>query len=78
MILDIFSRFVVGWLIAPRESAELAQQLIADTVARHDVLPGQLTCPVPCDHIPVRSWPLFKARQLMRDVIESMQGEKKS
>ena len=43
VILDIFSRFVVGWLIAPRESAELAQQLIADTVARHDVLPGQLT-----------------------------------
>ncbi|MDP1690675.1 MAG: integrase core domain-containing protein [Burkholderiaceae bacterium] len=43
VILDIFSRFVVGWLIAPRESAELAQQLIADTVARHDVEPGMLT-----------------------------------
>ncbi|MBK7000120.1 MAG: hypothetical protein IPH35_09155 [Rhodoferax sp.] len=26
-----------------RESADLAQQLIADTVARHEVLPGQLT-----------------------------------
>jgi putative transposase len=43
VILDIFSRFVVGWLIAERESAELAQQLIADTVARHDVEPGMLT-----------------------------------
>jgi transposase InsO family protein len=43
VILDIFSRYVVGWLIAPRESAELAQQLIADTVARHDVMPGALT-----------------------------------
>jgi len=43
VILDIFSRYVVGWLIAPRESAELAEQLIADTVARHDVMPGQLT-----------------------------------
>jgi transposase InsO family protein len=42
VILDIFSRFVVGWLIAPRECAELAQQLIADTVARHDVEPGRL------------------------------------
>ena len=39
---------------------------------------GVSTCPVPCDHIPVRSWPLFKARQLMRDVIESLQGGKKS
>jgi len=37
-----------------------------------------VTCPVPCDHIPVRSWPLFRARQLMRDVIESLQGAKKS
>ena len=43
MILDIFSRCVVGWLLALRESAELAEQLIADTVARHDVQPGTLT-----------------------------------
>ena len=43
VILDIFSRYVVGWLIAPRECSELAQQLIADTVARHDVMPGTLT-----------------------------------
>ena len=43
VILDIFSRFVVGWLIAPRECSELAQQLIAETVARHDVAPGSLT-----------------------------------
>ena len=43
VILDIFSRLVVGWLIAERENAELAEQLIADTVARHDVEPGMLT-----------------------------------
>jgi transposase InsO family protein len=43
VILDIFSRHVVGWMIAPRESAELAEQLIAETVARHDIQPGRLT-----------------------------------
>jgi len=43
VILDIFSRYVVGWLIAERECADLAEQLIADTVARHDVEPGMLT-----------------------------------
>jgi putative transposase len=43
VILDIFSRYVVGWLLAPRECADLAQQLIAQTVARHDVEPGMLT-----------------------------------
>ena len=43
VILDIFSRHVVGWLIAERESAQLAEQLIADSVARHDVQRGTLT-----------------------------------
>src|SRR3989304_46425 len=31
VILDIFSRYVVGWMVAPRESATLARQLIAET-----------------------------------------------
>ena len=43
VILDIFSRHVVGWMIAERESAELAEQLIADSVSRHAVEPGRLT-----------------------------------
>lgn len=43
VILDIFSRYVVGWMIALREAAELAEQLIADTVGKHDVAPGTLT-----------------------------------
>jgi putative transposase len=43
VIMDIFSRHVVGWLIADRENANLAEQLIADTVSRHDVEPGMLT-----------------------------------
>ena len=40
---DVFSRYVVGWLLAYRESAVLAQRLIAATVAREHVPPGQLT-----------------------------------
>lgn len=53
--------------------------LFADARAtRMNLLVHVSNCPVPCDHIPVRSWPLFKARQLMRGVIESLQGEKKS
>ena len=43
VILDIFSRYVVGWLIAERECSDLAEQLIAETVARHDVERGMLT-----------------------------------
>ena len=43
VILDIFSRYVVGWMVAPHESADLAEMLIADTFAKHGVAPGSLT-----------------------------------
>jgi putative transposase len=43
VVIDIFSRYVVAWLVAPTESGELAKELIADAVARHEVPPGQLT-----------------------------------
>jgi len=42
-ILDVYSRYVVGWLIAERESATLAQELISETCLRQGVQPGQLT-----------------------------------
>jgi putative transposase len=42
-ILDVFSRYVVGWLVATRESGTLAEQLIADALYRHGVPHGQLT-----------------------------------
>ena len=41
--LDIFSRYVVGWMLAPRESAALAERLIAETCTKHGIPPGQLT-----------------------------------
>jgi putative transposase len=43
VILDIFSRYVVGWMLAARESAQLAEQLIADTTAKQNIAPGTLT-----------------------------------
>jgi len=43
VILDVFSRYVVGWLIAERESAELAEQLIAETCTKQGIQPDQLT-----------------------------------
>lgn len=43
VILDVFSRYVVGWMIADREGKELARQFIADTCEKHDIAPGQLT-----------------------------------
>lgn len=42
-VIDIYSRYTVGWLLAERESAELAEQLLADTIAKHGVDRNQLT-----------------------------------
>jgi putative transposase len=36
-IIDVFSRYVVGWMIANQESGELARQLIADTCAKQGI-----------------------------------------
>ena len=43
VILDVFSRYVVGWMIAERESAALAEDLISQTCARQGIQRGQLT-----------------------------------
>jgi putative transposase len=42
-ILDVFSRYSVGWLIAERESASLAEDLITATCVRQGIQAGQLT-----------------------------------
>ena len=43
VILDVFSRYVVGWMVAHRESAVLAERLIGETCARQGITPGELT-----------------------------------
>ena len=43
VIMDVFSRYVVGWMIAERETAELAEAFIAETCAKEEIVPGTLT-----------------------------------
>jgi putative transposase len=43
VILDIFSRYVVGWMVAERESAALAERLITATCEKQEIPAGQLT-----------------------------------
>lgn len=43
VILDIYSRYAVGWLLAERENADLAARLIRETCHKHDVREDQLT-----------------------------------
>ena len=43
VVLDLFSRYVVAWMLARRESAALAQHLIRTACLRHAIVPGQLT-----------------------------------
>lgn len=43
IVLDIFSRYVVAWMLAECEAASLAQRLISEAIQRFDIAPGQLT-----------------------------------
>jgi putative transposase len=43
VVIDIFSRYVPGWMVATCESAALAERLIAETCHKQDIRPGQLT-----------------------------------
>jgi len=43
VILDIFSRYVVGWMVADREDSELAKKLIQTTCERQGIAPDRLT-----------------------------------
>jgi putative transposase len=43
VILDIYSRYVVGWTIALQEAAHVAEALVGETYDKHGVKPGQLT-----------------------------------
>ncbi|MGH3884776.1 MAG: IS3 family transposase [Pseudonocardiaceae bacterium] len=43
VILDIYSRYVVGWMVAAREAATLAERLLAEAIAAQQVEAGQLT-----------------------------------
>ena len=40
VIIDLFSRYVVGWMVAAKESKHLAAQLFAEAIARHGIEPG--------------------------------------
>ena len=43
VLLDVFSRYVVGWMVALRESATLAERFIEETCARQEIGPDHLT-----------------------------------
>jgi putative transposase len=43
VIIDIFSRYVVGWMVSPAETGELAEAFIADTLAAQGIDRDQLT-----------------------------------
>jgi putative transposase len=43
VILDVYSRYVVGWMVAHGEAASLAERLLADTITAQQVDDGQLS-----------------------------------
>jgi putative transposase len=63
-VLDIFSRYVVGWMVAEEESSDLARYLIAETARKQGIQPDQLTLHAD-NGSPMKGKPL---RQLLLDL----------
>jgi putative transposase len=42
VVLDLYSRYVVAWMLAGRENSALAKQLLAEAISRHGIEPGRL------------------------------------
>ena len=65
--------------VSVEEAASMFSDALAYTFADPDHSVGEqrlLTCQVPCDYVPSRSWPLFRARALLQAVIASFKSEK--
>jgi putative transposase len=45
---DIYSRYTVGWMVAARETAVLAEKLISETAAKQGISRGQLSIHADC------------------------------
>jgi len=43
LVLDLFSRYLIAWLVAERQSATLAEQVLTECYQRWHITPGQLT-----------------------------------
>jgi len=43
VVLDLFSRFVVAWMVSRKENSALSKQLMDEATARYGIAPGQLT-----------------------------------
>ncbi len=43
VVLDLFSRFALAWMVSRKENAALAQQLMDEATHRYQIMPGQLT-----------------------------------
>jgi putative transposase len=43
VVIDVYSRYIVGWMVAEMESATLAERLISETCSRQRIEAGQLT-----------------------------------
>ena len=43
VVMDLFSRFIVAWMLSRKENSTLSTQLIAEASDRYGIIPGQLT-----------------------------------
>ena len=45
LVMDLFSRHIVAWMISRKENAALAQQLMQEATERYGIAPGRIEVP---------------------------------
>ena len=91
VMLELGFPYLRGYKPRNNFQRSLLVAVVSEQVAQHRVIdeatmaavnrpaePAETTdfsCWVPCDHLPIRSWPLFRARDVMRGVVEAMKAE---
>jgi len=43
VVMDLFSRYIVAWMLSRKENSALSSQLIDEAAQRYDIVPGHLT-----------------------------------
>jgi putative transposase len=60
LVLDLFSRYPVAWMVAEHENTALSKQLFAEAITRYEIPPGSITINVN----PLRAAPLKVERSV--------------
>ena len=77
-LLVKFAKLEFDELVVSPDDADSRKELLSPSILVPCLVHEGVKCSVPCDHVPVRSWPLFRAWEVMPALIKSLRQELRS